>query len=147
MYTYRHPRPAVTVDVVVLRKKGQLVEVLLVQRGQPPFLGSWALPGGFVNIDEPLEAAARRELEEETGIVGFLLNQERVYGDPQRDPRGRVISVAYSVILPREKWHLASPGSDAENLRWFPVNNLPSLAFDHQQIIRDTFEQFNNKQD
>jgi 8-oxo-dGTP diphosphatase len=130
-----------------LRVIEQQVEVLLVQRGQPPFLGSWALPGGFVDIDEPLEAAAKRELEEETGIGGLHINQERVYGDPQRDPRGRVISVAYSVILPLEKWHLVSPGSDAEKLRWFPANNLPGLAFDHQQIIMDTLERINNKQD
>ncbi len=111
--------------------------VLLVQRGHPPFAGEWALPGGFVNIDEPLEAAAARELEEETGLKGVDLEQLHTYGDPERDPRGRVVTVAYLGVLPTDASQEVQGADDAAQARWFPIEALPRLAFDHAEIIRD----------
>lgn len=128
----------VTVDVVVITKDGDTISVLLVQRNQEPFQGYWALPGGFVGIDEALESAAARELAEETGLEGVTLNQLFTYGDPQRDPRGRVISVVYFSLIPAGKLLYLQASSDAIQARWFPVDELPELAFDHNQIISDT---------
>ena len=98
-HTYKYPRPALTVDIVVFRQFEEQVQVLLIQRAQAAFKGSWALPGGFVHMDESLGQCAARELEEETGLVDLRLDQVHTYGDPQRDPRGRVISVVYCTIL------------------------------------------------
>ena len=135
MYTYEYPRPALTVDVVVFQQVNQHVQVLLIQRAQPPFQGSWALPGGFVDMDESLEQAAARELAEETGLTGLELIQVHTYGDPQRDPRGRVVSVAYGTYLPKGDTMPVQAG-------WFILTDLPQLAFDHQQIIQDAYMQF-----
>ncbi|MCK5313520.1 MAG: NUDIX hydrolase, partial [Anaerolineales bacterium] len=98
MYTYKYPRPALTVDVVAFTIRANSLSVLLIQRAGEPYQGSWALPGGFVNIDEELETAASRELEEETGVKGAYLEQLFTYGQPQRDPRGRVVTVAYITL-------------------------------------------------
>lgn len=141
MYTYQYPRPAVTVDIVLSCRVDDLVNILLVQRAEPPFQGSWALPGGFVDIDETLKAAAARELEEETGLRGVQLTQLRTYGDPGRDPRGRVISVVYCGELPAGKLEQGLPGSDAAQVRWFPISELPLLAFDHLEIIQESLAQ------
>lgn len=141
MYTYQYPRPAVTVDIVLSCRVDDQVNILLVQRAEPPFQGSWALPGGFVDIDETLEAAAARELEEETGLRGVQLTQLRTYGDPGRDPRGRVISVVYCGELPAGKLEQGLPGSDAAQVRWFPISELPLLAFDHLEIIQESLAQ------
>ena len=135
MYTYRHPHPAVTVDVVLFSGEGPAREVLLIRRGAEPHKGDWALPGGFLDIDEGLEAAARRELLEETGLQAPALRQIGAYGEPARDPRERVISIAYAGELsaplsPR-------PDDDAEDARWFRLASLPRLAFDHAQVIAD----------
>ena len=132
-----YARPSVTVDVVVVAKAGQQRKVLLVKRRNPPFEGCWALPGGFVEPDEPLEDAARRELEEETGVVPAHMEQLHTFGDPGRDPRGWTISVAYLALLTEEDspaWQ-AQAGSDAQAAGWFPPDHLPPLAFDHAHIL------------
>lgn len=133
-YQYRYPHPAVTVDCVVftLGKKG--LEVLLIQRLHEPFKDSWALPGGFVEIGESLEAAAGRELREETGLDRPVTEQIQTFGNPQRDPRERVITVAFLVLARRSEVRLRAR-SDARRARWFPWGNLPPLAFDHDKII------------
>ncbi|MBS3806821.1 MAG: NUDIX hydrolase [Bacteroidales bacterium] len=133
-YTYTYPRPAVTVDCLIFTQVHGTWQLLLIQRDKPPFEGAWALPGGFVDIDEPLQKAAERELEEETGVRQTDLKQFHTFGQPGRDPRGRTISVVYYGFADT---HGQNPnaGSDARNAKWFDLNNLPDLAFDHHQII------------
>jgi 8-oxo-dGTP diphosphatase len=132
-----HQKPSVTVDAVVLAPRGAGWQVLLVRRKNPPFEGQWALPGGFVEPHEPLEAAARRELEEETGLALAHLEQLHTFGTPGRDPRGWTISVAYvSRLGPEEASAWAPrPGTDAADVAWFDLNELPPLAFDHAEIL------------
>ena len=144
MYTYEFPRPALTVDVVVFTLREEHLYVLLVRRGNQPFAGEWALPGGFVNIDEPLEAAAARELEEETGLQGVPLEQFHTYGDPHRDPRGRIVTVAFFTLISPDTPVRAEGGSDAAQARWFPIHDLPQLAFDHSQIVADAVRRLTN---
>ncbi|RMF45717.1 MAG: NUDIX hydrolase [Anaerolineae bacterium] len=135
-YTYTYPRPALTVDVVIFTLKEEKLSVLLIERAQDPYAGMWALPGGFVQVDESLEEAALRELKEETGLEGeFYLEQLYTYGDPARDPRERVVTVAYFALIPSDRPIHDSPSSDAAAARWFPVDSLPSLAFDHGEIV------------
>lgn len=110
-------------------------EVLLIQRGNDPFRGKWGLPGGFVETDEKILDAAHRELEEETGISGLSLKQFQTYGDPGRDPRGRIVSVVHWARL-KEK-PPARAGDDAADARWYHLNDLPQLAFDHARILED----------
>ncbi len=145
MYTYHYPRPALTVDVVVFTLPDDQLYILLIQRAQPPFQGSWALPGGFVGMEESLESAADRELAEETGIEGVQLEQFHTYGDPQRDPRGRVISVAYCTYIPHETSISIREGGDAKQVRWFPMTDLPDLAFDHSKIIQDALNHIRDR--
>lgn len=135
MYTYDYPRPSLTVDVVIFTLREGHLNVLLIQRDQPPYLHIWALPGGFVQMDEPLEEAACRELAEETGLQEAYLEQLYTYGDPERDPRGRVVSVAYFALIPADAPIHSDGGSDARQAKWFPINELPELAFDHAEII------------
>lgn len=135
MYTYDYPRPSLTVDVVIFTLREGQLHVLLVQRDQPPYLHIWALPGGFVKMDEPLEEAACREMAEETGLQEAYLEQLYTYGDPERDPRGRVVSVAYFALIPADAPIHSDGGSDARQAKWFPINELPELAFDHAKII------------
>lgn len=134
-YCYDYPHPAVTTDVVLFAIREQRLQVLLIRRANPPYQGMWALPGGFLDIEEDLDSCARRELAEETGISGLYLEQLYTFGRPGRDPRGRVISVAYLALLRQD--HAASPkaASDAAAVRWFELGQLPDLAFDHDQII------------
>jgi 8-oxo-dGTP diphosphatase len=134
-YTYRYPHPAVSTDVVVFTIEAQTLELLLVRRANEPFRGMWALPGGFLDIDEDLEACALRELEEETGLRGVYLEQLYTFGEPRRDPRERVISVAYFALVPIDRVDPRA-ASDAAEVGWFPFNKLPELAFDHAEIIR-----------
>lgn len=135
MYSYEYPRPSVTVDIVVYGYDGgKELKLLLIQRGSAPFQGSWALPGGFVDMDEDLETAALRELEEETGVRDLFVEQLYTFGQPERDPRGRVISVAYFALVNLQD-HPAVAASDAAKAEWFPLNALPELAFDHSEII------------
>ena len=133
-YTYRHPHPAISVDIVVFTLRNESLQVLLVERGVEPHKGRWALPGGFLRIDEDLENAAERELKEETGIEGFFLEQIGAFGAPDRDPRERVVTVAYWAIISRQSLELAA-GTDARKAEWVNANELPSLAFDHEEII------------
>ncbi|MBN2339893.1 MAG: NUDIX hydrolase [Deltaproteobacteria bacterium] len=135
MYQYKYPRPMVCVDVALFGKTdaGQRT-VLLIQRGKPPFEGRWALPGGFVEMDEDLQTAAARELAEETQVRVNELLQVGAFGDPKRDPRGRNISVAYTAIIETPLSPYA--GDDAKATRVFPLDELPPLAFDHDTIIK-----------
>ncbi len=135
-YTYEYPRPALTVDVVIFTLRESRLQVLLIRRGEPPFEGMWALPGGHVHMDEALEEAAGRELAEETGVQAAYLEQLYTYGDPGRDPRGRVVTVAYYALVPADAPFQAEGGGDAGQACWFPIEELPQLAFDHADIVR-----------
>lgn len=128
-----HPRPALTVDLVVTTREDP-PRVLLIRRRHDPFAGRWALPGGFVDENEPLEDAARRELREETGIDAAELTQVGAFGDPGRDPRGWTVTVAYLAIVDPS---IVQPmaGDDAAEAKWFPWDQLPDLAFDHDKIL------------
>ncbi len=135
-YTYEYPRASVTVDIAVFCKFDDGLKILLIQRGRPPFEGRWALPGGFIEMDEKLVDSARRELEEETGLKDVELKQFATYGDPGRDPRGRTVSVVYyGFVAPRMS--AVRGGDDARKAAWFSPQDLPALAFDHKTIISD----------
>lgn len=134
-YTYDYPRPAVTSDVAVLRLEN-LPEILLVQRRDPPFSRMWALPGGFMEMDETLEETARRELLEETAIRAGELIRFDTYDRPGRDPRGRTITQVF-ILIWNEEMGVPEAGSDAAGLQWFDLTELPPLAFDHREIIND----------
>ncbi len=135
MYAYEHPHPAVTTDVVIFTIQDDDLRVLLIQRANDPYRGNRSLPGGFVDIDEDLEHCALRELREETGITGVYLEQLYTFGKPDRDPRERVITVAYYALAPMDRLQVRA-ASDAAAADWFPVSDLPELAFDHRQIIK-----------
>jgi len=132
MYTYQYPRPAVTVDAILVSKQ---YSVLLIERGREPFQCKWALPGGFIEMDEDLEAACCRELLEETGIRIKEIKQFRAYGGVDRDPRHRTISVIFYAFTEAEL--LANAGDDAAKAQWFPIDQLPEMAFDHLLILKD----------
>lgn len=137
-YSYRYPHPAVTVDTVVFAFFDNDLQVLLIQRGGEPYAGLWALPGGFVQIDEGLEAAAARELAEETGAHGVYLEQLYSFGTPDRDPRERVITVVYFALVSEDQvkgLHLRGD-SDAQEARWWSTAAPPPLAFDHSAILQ-----------
>jgi 8-oxo-dGTP diphosphatase len=134
----------VTVDIVIFTVRRGSLEVLLVKRGVPPFEGQLAIPGGFVHGDETLEDAARRELYEETGVRNVFLEQLYSFGDPQRDPRGRIITVAYYALVAGDALLLVA-GADVEEARWFSTRGLPPLAFDHQRILDYAVERLRNK--
>lgn len=133
-YTYKYPRPAVTADCVVITNEPQ-PKVLLIQRGDDPFKGAWALPGGFMNMDETTEDCAIRELEEETGLKVATVFQIGAFSKVDRDPRGRSITVAYLAIIDSPKE--VKGQDDAAKAEWFPINELPQLAFDHNDIMKD----------
>ena len=133
-HTYEYPRPALTVDCVVFGFDDGALKVLLIQRAQPPFQGKWALPGGFVQMGEDLDHAARRELAEETGLHNVFLEQLYTYGAVRRDPRERVVSVAHYALVKLSE-HQARAASDAANAAWHPVSQPPPLAFDHATIL------------
>lgn len=143
-HTYAFPRPAVTVDCAVFGVEDETLKVLLIERGGEPFLGMWALPGGFLDMDEDLLTGARRELEEETGLVDLFMEQLYTFGAPGRDPRGRSVTVAYyALLLPAN--HAVQAASDAAAAQWFPVRELPELAFDHEDIIACALERVKGK--
>ena len=133
-YTYKYPRPAVTADCVVMTKE-EVPKVLLIQRGADPFKGAWAFPGGFMNMDETTEQCAIRELEEETGLKVTKVHQIGAYSKVDRDPRGRTITVAYLAIIDTPKD--VKGQDDAAKAKWFPITDLPKLAFDHYDIMKD----------
>lgn len=136
MHTYQYPRPAVTVDAILISKRNS---ILLIERGREPFLGKWALPGGFIDMDEELDVACRREVEEETGLNIGEMKQFRAFGGVNRDPRHRTISVLFYTFLDDEPVPMA--GDDAAKAQWFPISQLPELAFDHGQILEEFKEE------
>ncbi len=142
MYNYPYPRPALTVDIAIFMPKDGNFKVLLIQRSQEPYQGLYALPGGFMNIEETLEEAAQRELKEETGLESPPLTQVHTFSAPDRDPRGRVISTCFAAILPKSSQIDIQAGSDAADALWFPINQLPPLAFDHALMIQTVIEKF-----
>ena len=136
-YIYEYPRPAVTADCVVITKEKE-PKVLLIQRGHEPFKGCWAFPGGFMNMDETTEQCAVRELEEETGLKVSNIQQIGAYSKVDRDPRGRTVTVAYLAII--DKPEAVKGLDDAAKAQWFPISNLPKLAFDHEEIMKDAIK-------
>jgi 8-oxo-dGTP diphosphatase len=143
-HTYEYPRGALTVDCVVFGLDDDELKVMLIQRGQAPFEGKWALPGGFVHLDETLEEAARRELEEETGLHKVFLEQLYTFGAVDRDPRERVVSVAYYALVKLSD-HKVQAATDARDAGWFGVHDVPSLAFDHADILQMALERLRGK--
>ena len=133
-FTYKYPRPCVTTDNLIFRKIDGNWHLLLIERGNEPFKGCWALPGGFLEMEEDLDTCAARELQEETGLTGIELHQLYAFGAPNRDPRHRTISVAYWGVDNSERQAVGS--DDAAEARWFALDNLPSLAFDHELILQ-----------
>jgi 8-oxo-dGTP diphosphatase len=143
-HTYEYPRPSVTVDCVVFGLDDADLKVLLIERGEPPFKGKWALPGGFVRMEESLDEAARRELQEETGLSDVFLEQLYTYGKVSRDPRGRVISVAYYALVNLSGRTLHA-STDAKNAAWFAASDVPSIAFDHADILARALDRLKGK--
>ena len=129
-----YPKPSVTTDVVLFSIINNDLKLLLVKRAVNPFRGKWALPGGFVKMEEDLEQGAKRELLEETGVEENYLEQLYTFGDPKRDPRGRVITVAYFALINAEKVSL-NPATDVSEAKWFSYSKLPVLSFDHKKIV------------
>ena len=141
-YTYDYPRPAVTTDCVIFGYDGKELKVLLIERGIEPFKGCWAFPGGFLNMDEDALAGARRELKEETGLVDAFIEQFHTFSEPGRDPRGRVITIAHYALV---KIQEVEGGDDAAQARWFPIGEVPPLAFDHDRILRMAMSRLKEK--
>jgi len=133
-FCYTYPRPAVATDIAVFTLRDGAPHVLLIKRGGGPFAGSWALPGGFLAEAETLDECAKRELAEETGLTATVLEQCAIFSAPGRDPRGRVISVAYGALVPSGTVSLRA-ATDAADAAWFPLDVLPPLAFDHAEIL------------
>lgn len=146
VFSYAYPHPAVTADVALFTIQDERLQVLLIRRAQAPFSGAWALPGGFVEPEECLEDCALRELREETGVAGVYLEQLYTFGNPARDPRERVISVAYYGLAPVSSID-PQAGSDAGQVGWFDVDELPELAFDHVDIVAKARERLRAKLD
>ena len=132
-YTYEYPHPSVTTDCVIFGFDGTKLRVLLVERGIEPFKGRWAFPGGFLKMDESAETGALRELKEETGLDGAYIKQFHTFSDPNRDPRERVLTVAYYALVRMQD---VKGGDDAARAEWFALDEVPSLAFDHDMILR-----------
>ena len=144
MYTYDYPRPAVTADCVIVSEDAQgCRRLLLVRRAGEPFKGCWALPGGFMEMDETLEECARRELKEETGLeTAERFEELRSFSTVDRDPRGRTITVAFLAVVPMAE---VKGSDDAAEACWFALDELPQLAFDHQEIVRVTLDRLSNE--
>ena len=135
MYTYEYPHPAVTADAVVFGFDGKSLNLLLINRGIKPYKGSWALPGGFININETAEDGALRELKEETGVDDIYLEQFHTFTAVDRDPRERVMTIAFLAFIRQDDYSVVA-GDDAAKAQWYPVDKLPELAFDHKEIIQ-----------
>jgi 8-oxo-dGTP diphosphatase len=138
-YQYNYPRPAISIDIVVFRRTTYRQKVLLIKRLRPPYADQWALPGGFLEMDETLESAACRELLEETGLKCLSLRQLHAFSAVDRDPRQRVISVAFLAEISDDQMAIAA--DDAKEAQWFAIDRLPPLAFDHCQILDHAIEQ------
>jgi len=143
-FKYRYPRPALTVDCVLFGLDDKDLKVLLIQRARKPFRGRWALPGGFVQVEESLEDAARRELEEETGLRNVYLEQLYTFGEPDRDPRERVVTVAYCALV-NLRDHQVRAATDAREAAWFAAADVPALAFDHEKIVETAVARLKEK--
>jgi len=134
-YSYKYPRPALTTDCIIFGFDQNELKVLLIERGIEPYKSKWALPGGFVKMNETTEEGAKRELYEETGLKNIFIEQLFTFSDVNRDPRGRVISVAYFSLVNLNNYK-PKAGDDANKAQWFSIKNIPSLAFDHEKILR-----------
>lgn len=132
-YCYSYPHPAVTTDCVIFGYDNMQLKVLLIQRGGEPFKGKWAFPGGFMKMDETVEECARRELKEETNLTANLIEQFHCFSDPDRDPRERILTIAFLGLVKIEE---VKGGDDAKEAKWFPLDEIPPLAFDHDHILR-----------
>ena len=142
-YCYKHPHPAVTADCVIFGfDESNIMKVLLIQRGNDPYKGKWAFPGGFMNMDETAEQCARRELEEETGLKDVAVEQFYTFTNVNRDPRERVITVAHYALV---KLSEVKGGDDAEKAQWFSLDEIPSLAFDHEEILNKALQTLKEK--
>jgi 8-oxo-dGTP diphosphatase len=143
----KYSKPSVTVDIAICSIIDSQLKVLLIQRKYPPFRGLYALPGGFVELSrkESLEETAKRELQEETGLKDIYFEQLKTYGDVDRDPRMRIITVAYFALVPYDQVCQVKAGDDATDCVWFPLRNLPQLAFDHNQILSDLLQRLVGK--
>ena len=141
-YCYKYPHPAVTTDCVIFGFDGEELKVLLIERGITPYKGHWAFPGGFLNPNETAEEGARRELREETGLDSAHIEQLHTYSTPDRDPRERVITIAYIAL---GRIQDVRGGDDAADAGWFPVENVPPLAFDHGEILRDALRRLRER--
>jgi 8-oxo-dGTP diphosphatase len=139
-----YAQPSVTVDVLVFTILDNELKVALIKRGVAPYQGRWAIPGGFVQMEESLEDAARREIREEAGLSDVFLEQLYTFGEVKRDPRGRVITVAYYALVPGEKLKL-SASTDAADSRWFSIDELPKLAFDHAKVLEVALQRLRSK--
>ena len=137
MYCYKYPHPAVTADCVVFNRENNKIYVLLIKRKNEPYKDCWAFPGGFINIDESAEDAAIRELKEETGLEVSKVEQLKAYSSPKRDPRERVITIAF---IAESEIKNVKGGDDAKEAGWFDIDNLPPLAFDHEIILKDAID-------
>ncbi|MBC7388861.1 MAG: NUDIX hydrolase [Opitutaceae bacterium] len=142
-YTYDYPRPALGTDMLLFSKQSNNIYVLLIERGNSPFKGYWAFPGGFVEEGESCEQAVLRELEEETGLVHSELLQIGTFSDPSRDPRGWIVTVAFAAWVRMEETRPIA-GDDAKNVKWFSLNEIPPLAFDHAIILKKAISVFVN---
>ena len=143
-FTYKYARPALTADCVVFGLDDEYLKVLLIQRAYEPFAGKWAFPGGFAIVGESLEDTARRELVEETGLKNLFLEQLFTFSAPDRDPREHVVTVAYYALVNLHE-HSVHASTDAKNAGWFDINNVPDLAFDHDQILQVAYERLQGK--
>ena len=146
MYTYKHPHPAVATDIVLFTIRDAQLQLLLIRRGVAPYRGRWALPGGFLRADEDLEACAKRELEEETGVSAVYLEQLYTFGKTSRDPRERVVTVAYYALVCSDRLALAAE-TDATDVSWYSLDELPKLAFDHDEIVALAHQRLASKLD
>ncbi len=135
-FTYNFPRPAVTTDTLVFREGNECIEILLIKRNKDPYRDFWALPGGFLEIEETPEAGSKRELKEETGLDVEVLKEIGTFGDINRDPRGRTITIAFYTFL-RGNNHRILPDTDAAEVAWFSIKKLPEMAFDHKEILKE----------
>lgn len=141
-YCYKYPHPAVTTDCVIFGFDGSELQVLLIERGIEPFKGKWAFPGGFLNMDETAREGALRELKEETGLENAYIEQFNTYSDPGRDPRERVITIAHYALVRIQE---VKGGDDATKAQWFPIDEVPQLAFDHDKILRDAMRKLRER--
>ena len=144
-YTYKYPHPAVTTDCIVFGFDGTGLNILLIKRGIEPYKDCWAFPGGFLNMDETAEEGALRELHEETGIEEIYVEQLQAFTKVDRDPRERVITIAFTAFVRQEDYGYVKGGDDAKEAKWFSINELPPLAFDHDEILKIALERLRNK--